>query len=326
MAKSANHKLKLLYLMKILLEKTDEAHSLSVPQMIEELGRYGISAERKSIYDDLEALKVYGLDIETMRTRTTGYYVANRTFELPELKLLVDSVQASKFITHKKSMELIQKIESFASIYEAQLLRRQVYVANRVKSMNESIYYNVDAIHSAIGENKQIVFRYFEYTVTKQRKFKRDGQCYQISPLALCWADGNYYMVGFDSEAGIVKHYRVDKMLGISHADAVREGLEEFSKLDMAVYSRKIFSMFGGREERVTMQFDKQLVGVVIDRFGRDVMILKSDDTHFAVHADVFVSPQFFGWLCGFGGKAKILAPEDVAAEFRAHVAAVLEE
>lgn len=325
MSKTPNQKLKLLYLMKILLEKTDEDHFLSVPDMISELALYDVSAERKSIYDDLEALRIYGLDIECVKSKSTGYYVANRTFELPELKLLVDSVQSSKFITHKKSMELIKKIETFASLYEAQLLQRQVYVANRIKTMNESIYYNVDKIHSGIGENRKISFKYFEYTVTKERKFRRNGERYVISPLALSWDDENYYMIGFDSDAGIIKHYRVDKMVDINITDEKRDGLEEFTKFDIAVYSRKVFSMFGGKEERVKLEFANELIGVIIDRFGKDVTVIKSDDTHFTVCVQIVVSPQFFGWLSSFGTNAKILAPQKVVEDYRNHIKAILD-
>ncbi|SDM61776.1 helix-turn-helix transcriptional regulator [Acetanaerobacterium elongatum] len=326
MAKSPNQKLKLLYLMKILQEKTDENHPLTVPQLIEELERYNILPERKSVYDDIEALRIFGLDIENAKGRSGGYYVSSRTFELPELKLLVDSVQASKFITHKKSLELIKKLESFASRYEAQQLQRQVYVTNRIKAMNESIYYNIDAIHSAIAENRQITFKYFEYSIKKERVYKHNGACYHISPLALTWDDENYYMLGYDGAAGMIKHYRVDKMESIEITQTAREGIKEFEAIDMAVYSKKIFSMFGGKEESLKLRFSNELIGVVIDRFGKDVPVEPDGEGHFIVHENVFISPQFFGWLCSFGGKAKILAPEQVKEAFARHVQGVLEE
>ena len=239
MPKSSNQKLKLLYLMKTFQEKTDEQHALSVPELIAELGRYDISAERKSIYDDLEALKLFGLDIESARGRTTGYYLASKNFELPELKLLVDSVQSSKFITLKKSMALIKKIESLCSVWEGQSLQRQVYVANRIKTMNESIYYNVDKIHTGIADNRKISFMYFEYAVTKEKVYRRGGGRYVVSPYALTWDDENYYMIAYDSDAGLIKHYRVDKMTDIAVTDEKRDGSEHFQNLDIAVYSKK---------------------------------------------------------------------------------------
>ena len=224
MPKSPNQKLKLLYLMEILLQQTDERHPMTVPEMISELARHGVAAERKSIYNDLESLRTFGLDIVQTKSRTTGYYIGARSFEVPELKLLVDSVQSSKFITHKKTLALIKKIEGLASIYDAQLLQRQVYVRGRVKSMNESVYYNVDEIADAISRDRQIRFHYFEYTIDKQRHYRKDGAFYIVSPMALMWDNENYYLLAWDAEAQLRKHYRVDKMTDISALDAPREG------------------------------------------------------------------------------------------------------
>ena len=316
MPKSANQKLKLLYLMQLLLQKSDEAHTLSVQQMTDELAHYDIKVERKTLYDDMEALRRFGLDIVVARSKTTGYYIGNRDFELPELKLLVDSVQSSKFITEKKTLSLIKKIEGLANVYDAQLLQRQVYVRNRVKSMNESVYYNVDEISNAITQDKVIRFRYFDYGITKERKFRKDGAWYEISPLSLMWDDENYYMLGYDTEAERLKHYRVDKMTDISALDRPRDGKDEFARVDMSQYSKKVFGMFTGDVQTVRMCFENRLVGAVIDRFGRDTMILTTDDTHFVVSVDVAVSPQFFAWVFGFGTAVEILSPENVRREY----------
>lgn len=320
MPKSPNQKLKLLYLMQYLLQKSDEAHPISVQQMIDELSAHDIKAERKSIYDDLEALRVFGLDIVQTRGKTTGYYVGARDFELPELKLLVDSVQSSKFITQKKTLSLIKKIESLASAYDAQLLQRQVYVRNRVKSMNESVYYNVDEISNAITRDKAIRFKYFDYTVSKERQFRKDGAWYEISPFSLMWDDENYYMLGFDTEVGRLKHYRVDKMTEISATEQCRSGKEAFRAIDMSEYSKKIFGMFTGELQTVKLRFANHLVGAAIDRFGRDIMIIASDDEHFNVSVDVAVSPQFFAWLFGFGKEVEVISPESVRSEFKARI------
>ena len=317
MPKSANQKLKILYLMQMLLDRTDEEHTLTVAQMIELLEQHAIHAERKSIYDDLEALRLYGLDIECHKGQNYDYYVANRQFELPELKLLVDAVQSSKFITRKKSDELIKKLETFSSVYEAQLLQRQVYVANRIKTMNESIYYNIDKIHASINAGKQIAFQYFEYDVNKNRCFRHGGVKYQISPYALTWDNENYYMIGYDDQAEMVKHYRVDKMTAIDSTAFDRLGKEEFEKFDMAVYSKKIFGMYGGEEEWVTLRFQNHLVGVVIDRFGKDVFIDKADEEHFSIRVNVQVSPQFLAWIFGLGSEVEILQPQSVREQFR---------
>ena len=320
MARSSNQKIKLLYTMQFLLQETDADHPAPTGKIVEYLAAQGIQAERKSIYDDIEALRLFGLDIEQNESRHSGgYYVASRNFELPELKLLVDSVQSSKFITHQKTTTLIRKIEKLASSYEAQLLQRQVYVSNRIKTMNESIYYNVDAIHTGISQNKKIRFRYFEYTVQKERKYRKDGAFYVVSPFALTWDNENYYLVAFDSEAGIIKHYRVDKMTNISATDIPRDGMDAYKELDMAVYVRKVFGMFSGHEEMVRLRFANHLVGAVLDRLGREASIVPDGDEHFTVSAQVVVSPQFFAWVSGFADEAKIIGPEHVVKQMREH-------
>ena len=325
MARSSFQKLKLLHVMNYLLQNSDEEHPITVNQMIQYLESNGIAAERKSIYDDIEALRTFGVDIEECkRGRVFGYYVAIRTFELPELKLLVDSVQSSKFITHKKTASLIKKIETLASVHSAQLLHRQVFVKNRIKTMNESIYYNVDEIHTGIARDRRIRFRYFDYTVSKERRFRRDGGYYVVSPFALTWDDENYYLVAYDSEAGIIKHFRVDKMLDIGILDEARDGQESFAALDMAEYAKKVFGMFSGREERVRMRFDNQLVGAVLDRLGREAMLIPDGESCFTVTAQVEVSPQFFAWISGFGSLARIVSPDHVVQAMRAHAAEVL--
>ncbi|MEG1546817.1 MAG: WYL domain-containing protein, partial [Bacteroides sp.] len=273
MSKSYNQKLKLLHVMQILLDKTDEAHPITMDEIINHLNSLGISAERKSVYDDIEALRVYGLDVCLTRGKIIGYYIGNRTFELPELKLLVDSVQSSKFVTEKKTLSLIKKLVNLSSIYEAQLIKRQVYVKNRIKSMNESIYYNVDSIHNGIACDKKITFRYYEYDVHKEKRFRRNGERYYVSPFALTWDDENYYLIAYDSDARILKHYRVDKMDKIEVIEVERDGKEAFTDLDMAVYTKRTFSMFGGEEMAVTIEFANHLIGVVMDKFGKDVRV-----------------------------------------------------
>lgn len=311
MARSANQKLKLLILKDYLLRNSDEGHPVTIPEIIDELARYDIKAERKSLYDDIEALRLYGLDIVQSKG---NYFIGSRGFETPELKLLVDSIQSSKFITQKKTMALIKKIEELASIYDAQLLERQVYVRNRVKSMNESVYYNVDSISDAINQDKAIRFKYFEFTVTKQRRIRKNGAWYEVSPFALMWDDENYYMLAWDSDSGSMKHYRVDKMLEITALDRVREGKEAFAAVDMSAYSKKIFGMFTGQDRQVKLRFKNHLAGAVIDRFGSDVILIPDDEDHFTVTLELAISPQFYAWTFGFGTDAEILSPEDIRA------------
>ena len=321
MPRSSGQKLKLLYIMDYLLQYSDAEHPVTVRQLIAHLAAHDIAAERKSLYDDIEALRTYGLDVEQVADgHFYGYYVASRRFELPELKLLVDSVQSSKFITQRKTNALIKKIETLASSYDAQRLQRQVYVAGRVKTMNESIYYNVDAVHAGISEDKKIRFRYFEYTVAKERRYRRDGAYYIVSPYALTWDDENYYMVAYETETDSIRHYRVDKMTNIATVDEPRDGAAAYRSLDMAMYSRKVFGMFSGTEERVRLRFANHLVGAVLDRLGQDASIIPDGAEHFTVSADVVVSPQFFAWLCGFGADAHLLAPASAAEQMKAYI------
>lgn len=324
MAKLQNQKIKILYLMRAFRERSDEQHPLTVADLIAELGRYDIHAERKSIYADIETLRIFGMDIILRKDAPAGYYLASREFELAELKLLVDAVQASKFITAKKSDELIHKLEGLASHYEAFQLQRQVYVANRIKTMNESIYYNVDKIHSAISENVKIRFQYFEWAVPKEMRLRKNGAFYCISPWALTWDDENYYLLGFDEEAEIVKHYRVDKMLGIEMTAEARTGGEYFKNFDTAVFSKKIFGMFGGNEQDVKIRFENRLIGVVLDRFGKDLSVRPVDKDHFDIRVRIVVSHPFFGWLSGLGAGVKILSPESVAEEYREFLRGIL--
>jgi predicted DNA-binding transcriptional regulator YafY len=302
--------------MRFMLDTTDEQHPATVAQIIEYLAGQDISAERKTVYDDLDTLRRFGVDIIQVHSGgSVGYYVAQRDFQLPELRLLVDAVQSSKFITHKKSLELIKKIEGLASCYDAKLLHRQVFVKNRIKTMNESIYYNVDEIQDAIENDRAISFKYYDYAITKERIFRHNGQNYIISPYALTWDDENYYMIGYDDASKIIKHFRVDKMSGISVLEDRRSGRDVLGNVDMSDYTETHFDMFSGSSATVRLKFENSLAGAVIDRFGKDVMLVPFDSEHFTVTVSVAVSPRFFGWLCGFGNRVQIVAPDSVVAE-----------
>lgn len=318
MAKSANQKIKILYLMRILLERTDDDQGLTLEEISRSLAEYGVEAERKTLYDDLEVLRVFGLDIEKRKDKTVRYHVVSRDFELPELKLLVDAVQSSKFITHKKSLELIKKLEGFTSHHKARLLRRQVFVANRIKTMNESIYYTVDYIHEAINNNLKVSFLYFSWNEKKEKSLRHGGERVIVSPWALTWDDENYYMIAYDSASGIVKHYRVDKMLSIGLTDEPRDGAALFDHFDMAVYSKETFGMYGGAEETVSLRCSNRLAGVIIDRFGMDLPFTNVTDTHFDIRITVHTSPLFYSWLMAFGADITILAPRNVIADYKA--------
>lgn len=321
MAKGKNQKFKLYRLAQIMMEKTDEDHFLTMAEIKEELARYEITAERKSLYNDLRDLEVLG--IEVAGEPCGGgyrYHVVERPFEIPELKLLVDVIQSSKFITARKSNQLIAKLEKLASKYEASALQRQVFVAGRIKTMNETIYYNVDTIHGAIAKNRKIHFQYYQWNVKKEMELRHGGAYYHISPWGLSWDAENYYLVGYDSDAEQIKHYRVDKMLKITLSEEAREGKEFFQKLDMAAYAKKSFGMYGGKEEAVKLLVKNDLAGVIIDRFGKDVMMVPADETHFTVKVDVQVSGQFLGWIFALGDGVEILGPPSVRARMNQEI------
>ena len=311
--KLSHQKLKIMYLAKILLEQTDEEHTITVPEMISELAKLGISAERKSIYDDLEYLQLYGLDICSNKTRTTNYYVASRDFELPELKLLVDSVQSAKFITHKKSMDLISKIEKLTSHENAKKLQRQVFITNRLKTLNEQIYHNVDKIHEAIAQNKQITFKYFSIDPSKKKVYRKNGELYKESPVALTWDDENYYLITYKEKYDRYTHYRVDKMEQIELCEDARVLSDK--PFDISAYSKSMFQMFSGEESEVSIEFENEHAGAVFDKFGIDIPIIKSDEKHFICRVKVTVSPHFLSWVMSFGKQAKIISPDFVIEE-----------
>lgn len=324
MPKSYGQKLKILYLAQLLCERSDESHPLTTKEIIDYLAVQGIHAERKSIYDDISALQNFGMDIIAIREKPGGYYLASRRFELAELKLLVDAVQASKFVTTKKSRELISKLETLTSHREAGQLHRQVIVAQRGKSSNEQIYYNVDEIYAAIAADRTIRFQYFEWSVRKEMVPRKNGAYYEVSPWLLTWEDENYYLIAYDSAAGILKYYRVDKMLHLTVCETPREGRAVFDTLDIAGFAKKTFGMFAGDETMVILQCDASLTGVMIDRFGLDVAMRPDGKDQIRVRANVAVSRQFFGWLAGLGSGVRIMSPPEIRAQYRQYLAEIL--
>lgn len=319
--KGDHQKLKMLYLAKIFLKETDAQHALTMPEIIDKLSLCGVNADRKTLYLDFEELRDFGIDIAAERAgRSCRYRLANRDFELPELKLLVDSVQSSKFITDKKSNELIRKLESLASKYDAKLLQRQVIISGRVKTMNESIYHNVDKLHDAINAGCQIRFIYFQWNIKKQMAVRKDGAWYQISPWALMWNDGYYYLVAYDANENMIKHYRVDKMMKICVVDEKRKGQELFRKFSTPRYYKSLFGMNSGKETNVTLEAANHMAGILIDRFGKDIFIDRKDEDHFRTTVNVTVSSSFLGWIMSLGEDIRIVYPKSVV-DMMAHEA-----
>ena len=318
MPRGSNQKFKFTYLMKVMAEKTDDEHSLTMPQILEELEKYEVSAERKSIYEDFKDMSKLGIDvIKEQRGRETFYHIAGREFELAEVKLLIDAVQSAKFITQKKSKSLISKVKNFVSEHQAKQLQRQIVINDRVKTMNESVYYNVDDIHTAINQNRKIKFKYYKWDIDKKLVERHGGSYFFVSPWALLWDDENYYMIAFDDWDNKIKHYRVDKMMYIEVGNDERAGEEEFKNFDMAKYSKATFGMYHGEKTKVCIKFANHMCGVFIDRFGKDTLFRKIDENHSELIVDINVSPQFFGWIFSLGNYVEIVSPKEVVNELR---------
>ncbi|MBQ8305865.1 MAG: WYL domain-containing protein [Blautia sp.] len=320
--KGDNQKLKMLYLAKIFSEETDDLHFLTMPEIIARLSSYGVNADRKTLYLDFEELRHFGLDIiAEKKGRDCFYHLGNRDFELPELKLLVDSVQSAKFITDRKSSELIKKLEALVSKYEGKKLHRQVVISGRIKTMNESIYYNVDKLHEAINEDAQIRFQYYRWNIKKEMELRKNGAWYQISPWGLLWDNENYYLIGYDAKDNKIKHYRVDKMLRIAMTEEKREGKDQFKAFNMPRYTKSLFGMYGGEETNIALEVRNDMVGVLIDRFGKDISTIPVDENHFRTTIKVAVSRHFLGWIIALGDGVKIVSPDSVVEQMKEEIA-----
>ena len=312
MEKGRYQKLKLLYLLEILRDYSDENTYLSVKELTSLLLKKEIVVERKTLYKDIELLQDYGFNIVVEKNgRENTYALVEREFELAEVKMLIDVIQASKFLTAKKSRDLILKLKKLASKKQAQKIQRQVYSFEENKYINENIYYNIDAIHNAIAENKQINFNYWQWNYKKQMIDRKNGEVYNVSPFALVWNDENYYMVAYDAKTDLIKNYRVDKMRNVVIAENDRLGHDKFQKEDISSYSKKIFGMYGETLEKVTLEFKESLIGAIVDRFGKDIIIHKKDD-YYQTSVEVMCSSHFLGWIFSLGSDIEILAPQNV--------------
>ena len=315
MPKSDNQKLKMFYIRDYLEENSDADHPVRASELIEVLEkRHNILCERKSVYSDIAALQDYGVDIVSIPGKKGGYYIASRNFELPELKLLIDAVQSSRFLTEKKSRELIEKLCTQCNKHDARLMRREVLVSGRVKSMNETIYYNVDAIQEAIAQNRMIAFRYFDWNIDGKRKYR--DRNYEASPYGLCQDNENCYLMAFSARHGVTS-YRVDRMTDIQLLEQPRVACPELTGKNLIEYASRRFQMFSGKQTTVKLRFHKSLTNVVMDRFGKETMLIPDGEEYFLFTVNVAVSPMFLSWVIGFGSKAKILHPQSVVEECR---------
>ena len=314
MPKSDNQKLKILYIWDYLQKSSHPDKPVRAGELIQMLDSHGIACDRKTVYSDIAALQDFGIDILCQPGRNGGYYIASQNFELPELKLLIDAVQSSRFLTERKSRALIEKLCTLCSTQDAKLMQRDVYVSGRVKSMNETIYYEVDAIQEAIAQNKQITFRYFDWGLNGTRVYR--DKPYTASPYGLCQDNENCYLLALSPRHGITS-YRVDRMNSITLTEEARGPCPELTGRNLTRYAGRMFQMFSGDTVSVKLRFRRELANVVIDRFGKDTMLIPDGDDWFVFTVDVAVSPLFLSWVMGFGSKAKILYPQSVAEQCR---------
>jgi len=314
-----NQKLRLLFLYKLFLRETDEAHPKTRKELCEMLeSRHDICVERKTFYDDLSLLESIGIDI-AKGEKKGSYFLASKDFEMPELHLLIDAIQSSQFITEKKSRALIEKLTAFCSHYEGEQLKSQVRLSTRNKTLNESIFYNIDALYEAIAAGKQISFLYFNWDLKDgklTRAYRHGGKRYKVSPFAIVWDDEKYYLIAYDVAAGGLRHYRIDKMEKIEQEQDYRQGGDLLEKFDSGDYAVKHFGMYGGEQQQITLRFRQEMLGVAIDQFGKQASLRPQTDGHFLLITKVAVSPQFFGWLCSLEDGVEIIAPADVRQKF----------
>jgi predicted DNA-binding transcriptional regulator YafY len=321
MARLSNQKFKALYLAQILLEQTDAKNAMTAQELCGALAAYGVPANRHSIYDDVETLRRYGLDIIHLPGKGGGYYIGQRDFELPELKLLVDAVQSSRLITARKSRELIDKLAKLASREQAKQLNRQVWVSGRAKALNERVYYSIDAIHGAINDGKKISFKYFDYNAGKKRIYRKNSQAYVRTPVALCWNDDSYYLITYSAKHGGFANFRVDRMESV---EILGEGADKWGRGEFSIsgYVKRTFGMWSGETVKARLAFDESLVSVALDHFGSETRLNDIGGGRFSVSAEVSASPVFLGWMFQFGTKAEILEPDALRSAMRGHIAA----
>lgn len=326
MSKRPNQMKKIPLIIKMLREETDDDHGLSMTQILERLAEQGVEAERKSIYRDFDVLRECGYDVIKRPGRPTEYALGEREFEFPELLLLVDAVQSSRFLTARKSQQLVKRIQGLTSVHLAEALERHVHVERRIRMQNESVYYNLDGIQEAIAKHSKIGFRYFKHDLALRKVYRHEGKSYIETPVQLVYSDGYYYLITFNEDHDDFVRYRVDRMSHIQVLEIPGARNERIANFDVEKFALQAFGMFGGDEVKVTLEFEADAIDQIIDRFGtRDILIVPQPDG--TGHATVTVrkSAVFFGWLASFGTRARIVAPTSLAQEYRDYLHEVVE-
>lgn len=307
------NKLKLLYLKELFEERTDTEHEITIKDMQAHLEGYGISADRRTLYQDIETLQFYGMDIEHEKNGR-GYRLVSRDFEPYEVKLMIDAVSSSRFLSERRSRELVEKLKKLCSRYERDPIQRQLRLANRVKGTSKVLHINVNEIFNAIGNNRNVRFLYFKYDTKKQKSYTK--RVYEVSPWDMLYADDQYYLLAFDPEEKKAdkqfKYFRVDRMEKVETLEEQRTGGEERERIDMVTRTKNNFNMFGGKIEMVTLRFPNFQFEMAMDRFGHDIIPMKDGPDHFTVTVPVAVGPHFYGWVFGLKNYVTIMGPEHV--------------
>lgn len=310
-------KIKLLKLMEILRQETDEDHPLKTAVICEKLVSMNISCDRRTLHKDMKVLNDHGFEVMSLLIdHERAYYVADRSFSVPEIKILIDAVQAASFITEKKTAELIDKIADLGGSNRASILKDNIVHFNTRKHHNEAIYYDVDSLEEAIRTDKKVIFRYFDVDENGQRVYRRDGHHYVVEPVALVFNEDNYYVVTYSSRFDGTANYRVDRMEQVEIIDEdITEKAKELRN-SVAGYTESVFKMYGGESNDVTLQFDQKLIGIVYDKFGEKTKMIRINDTICEANVKVQISPTFWGWLFQFGGLMAIKCPEKLKDEY----------
>lgn len=326
MADANKQKLKLLYLLRMLEQETDSQKGLTMTQIIEKLGEHGINAERKSIYRDIKVLRDFGYDIKMYQRAPVEYALESNELSLSEVTMLIDVVQSSKFLTERTSNSLVKALKGFVSERERKLLEKRVHVQGRIKSQNESAFYNVDTIHEALRQKKKITFLYYKFDTKMKPKLQHEGQMYELTPVKVVYADGFYYMVAWSDSHEDFSTYRIDRMrlLEISPEPATRN--ESIATYSFDQFEYQSFGMFNGEEVSVTLKVKPNGMDAIADNFGSDVDVLKSSDRQADVRVKVKVSPQFYGWVAGLNGLVKISEPKRIAAEYQGWLRSLIDD
>lgn len=318
MSKENANKVKLIKLLEILRQETDEAHPLSTKELISKLADIGIACDRRTLSKDIAVLNENGFEVMSdMVGHDKVYYVADRSFSVPELKILIDAVQAAAFITEKKTDELINKIADMAGSHRAELLKKNMICFNTRKHRNESIYYNVEALEEAIQMRKKISFFYFDLDENHEKKYRKDKGRYIVEPSALIYNEDNYYLMCYSPEPDAIRNYRVDRMTEVKIEENPVSDESIIRETEVSDYTEQAFKMYTGPECNAVLQFDNSLIGTIFDKFGEDVKMIRADKDSCVATVTVRVSPTFWGWLLQFPGRMKILSPDTLKLEYQ---------